>query len=50
MVSNISAAVFGTSTWITLPFFASMARWRAILMSPDQPSATQTEPLAMSLM
>jgi len=40
---GISASTF----WPVLP---SMARCRAMLMSPDQPMATQTDPLARSLM
>ena len=42
--------VFGISASMFWPVLPSMARCLAMLMSPDQPSATQIEPLAMSLM
>ena len=47
---NSRPPVFGIRASMLWPVLPSMARWRAMLMSPDQPRATQIEPLAMSLM
>jgi hypothetical protein len=47
---NSRPPVLGIRAWMFWPVLPSMARWRAMLMSPLQPSARQMEPLAMSLM